>query len=300
MAGRALSEERITARDWPAPAKVNLFLHVVGRREDGYHLLQSVFRLIDCSDRLRFGVRGDSQVRLATPLPGVEQDAELSVRAARLLQQESQCRAGADISLVKRIPMGGGLGGGSSDAATTLMVLNRLWGLRWPRERLARLALRLGADVPFFLFGENAFVEGIGEVLTPIRLPSAWYLVLVPPVSVPTAVIFGAPGLTANTKTITISSFSAGFGHNDLEPIVRRRYPIVAAHLTWLGEHGDARLSGSGACVFAEFPTEAHARSVLARMPGGMHGFVAAGLDRHPLASLGCGQGDERDADAGE
>ncbi len=278
-----MTEENTAGREWPAPAKLNLFLHLVGRREDGYHYLQSVFRLIDCCDRLGFAMRADSRVRLATPLPGVAEDAELSVRAARLLQQESQYRAGVDISLVKRIPVGGGLGGGSSDAATTLMVLNRLWGLRWPRERLARLALRLGADVPFFLFGGNAFVEGIGEVLTPIALPGAWYLVLVPPVSVPTAAIFSAPGLTVNTKTITISSFSAGFGHNDLEPIVRRRYPIVAAHLTWLGEHGDARLSGSGACVFAEFPTEAHARSVLARMPEGMRGFVAAGLDRHPL-----------------
>ena len=217
-------EEELSAREWPAPAKLNLFLHVVGRRKDGYHLLQSVFRLIDCSDRLRFALRADGEVRLTTSLPGVEDDAELSVRAARLLQREAQCRAGVDISLAKRIPMGGGLGGGSSDAATTLLVLNRLWGLRWPRARLAGLALRLGADVPFFLCGRNAFAEGIGEVLTPIDLPSAWYVVLVPPVGVPTQAIFSAPGLTANTKTITISSFSAGFGHNDLEPVVRRRY----------------------------------------------------------------------------
>ncbi len=279
--------EAIAERDWPAPAKLNLFLHVVGRRSDGYHLLQSAFRLIDCSDRLRFSPRSDSEVRLALPLPGVEEDAELSVRAARLLQQEGQCRSGVDISLLKRIPIGGGLGGGSSDAATTLLVLNRLWSLNWRRERLARLALKLGADVPFFVFGRNAFAEGVGEALSPVELPPAWYVVLVPPVSVPTKAIFGDPGLTANTKTITISSFSAGFGHNDLEPVVRRRYPIVAAHLTWLGEHGDARLSGSGACVFAEFPTEAHARSVLGRVPAGMRGFVAAGLDRHPLADLG-------------
>lgn len=273
-------------REWPAPAKLNLFLHVVGRRKDGYHLLQSVFRLIDCEDSLRFTPRSDSRVRLATPLPGVEEDAELSVRAARLLQSEAGCRTGVDISLAKRIPVGGGLGGGSSDAATTLMVLNRLWELRWPRRRLGELGLRLGADVPFFLYGANAFAEGIGERLTRIDLPSAWYLVLVPPVSVPTGQIFGDPGLTADTKTITISSFSAGFGRNDLEPVVRRRYPIVAAHLTWLAEHGDARLSGSGACVFAEFPTEAHARSVLVRMPAGMRGFVAAGLERHPLAGI--------------
>jgi 4-diphosphocytidyl-2-C-methyl-D-erythritol kinase len=276
----------LSNREWPAPAKLNLFLHVVGRREDGYHLLQSVLRLIDCADGLRFAPRADSRVRLETPLPGVAEDAELSVRAARLLQAEGGCTAGVDISLVKRIPIGGGLGGGSSDAATTLMVLNRLWELYWPRARLAALGLRLGADVPFFLHGGNAFAEGVGERLTPIDLPSAWYLVLVPPVSVPTGPIFADAGLTPDTKTITISSFSAGFGRNDLEPVVRRRYPIVAAHLTWLAEYGDARLSGSGACVFAEFPTEAQAHSVLARMPAGMHGFVAAGLARHPLASI--------------
>jgi 4-diphosphocytidyl-2-C-methyl-D-erythritol kinase len=276
--------EQLWSMEWAAPAKLNLFLHLVGRRPDGYHLLQTVFRLIGCGDSLRFARRQDASVRLATALPGVSEDNELSVRAARLLQAHSGCRRGADISVLKRIPMGGGLGGGSSDAATTLIALNHLWELRLPRAELAALALRLGADVPFFLCGGNAFGEGIGERLTGMELGTAWYVVLVPPVAVPTRDIFSDPGLTADTETITISGFSAGFGRNDLEPVVRRRYPIVAAHLAWLSEFGDARLSGSGACVFAEFPAEAQARSVLARMPAGMSGLVAGGLDRHPLA----------------
>jgi 4-diphosphocytidyl-2-C-methyl-D-erythritol kinase len=271
-------------RHWAAPAKLNLFLHVVGRRPDGYHLLQTVFRLIECCDRLRFEPRTDAGVRLTQPLPGVPEDDDLCVRAARLLQSETGCRRGADIGLHKAIPMGGGLGGGSSDAASVLIALNRLWQLDLPKSRLVALALRLGADVPFFLHGGNAFGEGIGERLTALELPPAWYLVLVPPVKIPTAEIFADPGLTRDTKIVTISSFSAGFGHNDLEPVVCRRYPVVAAHLAWLRQYGDARLSGTGACVFAQYPTEAQARSVLESVPRGMRGFVAAGRDRHPLA----------------
>jgi 4-diphosphocytidyl-2-C-methyl-D-erythritol kinase len=270
-------------QSWPAPAKLNLFLHVVGRRSDGYHLLQTVFRLIDCCDTLRFAPRADSEVHLATPLPGVSEDAELSVRAARLLQQRAGSARGVDISLSKQIPMGGGLGGGSSDAATTLMALNGLWALHLPASELARIGVQLGADVPFFLGGGNAFGEGIGEELTSINLPEAWYVVLTPPVVVSTGAVFADPGLTADTKTTKISSFSAGFGRNDLEPVVCRRHPIVAAHLAWLREYGDARLTGSGACVFAEFGTEAQARGVAQRMPTGIRGFVARGLDRHPL-----------------
>jgi 4-diphosphocytidyl-2-C-methyl-D-erythritol kinase len=271
---------------WLAPAKLNLFLHVVGRRPDGYHLLQTVFRLIDCCDRLRFEPRSDGAVRLSHPLPGVVEDHELSVRAARLLQQETGCRDGATISLYKSIPVGGGLGGGSSDAATTLVALNRLWQLGLPRRRLAALAPQLGADVAFFLHGGNAFGEGIGEQLRCVDLPPAWYLVLVPPVKIPTREIFSDPGLTRDTKIVTISSFSAGFGRNDLEPVVCRRYPVVAAHLAWLRELGDARLSGSGACVFAEYASEAQARSVLTKVPAGMRGFVASGWERHPLAQF--------------
>ena len=272
--------------EWLAPAKLNLFLHVTGRRDDGYHLLQTVFRLIDCCDRLRFAPRDDGKVQLTRQLPGLAEDNELSVRAARLLRSESGTAKGVDISLVKQIPVGGGLGGGSSDAATTLVALNHLWGLGFTREQLLRLALRLGADVPFFVFGANAFAEGVGEVLAKLELGPAWYAVLVPPVEVPTPSVFRDPRLTRDTKTITISGFSEGFGRNDLEPVVCRQYPIVAAHLAWLKEFGDARLSGSGACVFAEFPAESQARSVIASMPQGMRGFVASGLPRHPLAGV--------------
>ena len=224
-------------------------------------------------------------VRLAQPLPGLEEEEELCVRAARLLQRETGCTRGVDISIDKNIPMGGGLGGGSSDAATTLIALNRLWNLGLSRQRLVELGAVLGADVPFFLYGENAFGEGVGEQLSPAVLPRRWYAVLVPPVSVPTRDIFAAPELTRDTKSIKISSFSAGLGHNDLEPVVCRRYASVAAHLAWLKGFGDARMSGSGAGVFAEFPTEMQAREVVAGLPPEMRGFAAGGLDRHPLAA---------------
>jgi 4-diphosphocytidyl-2-C-methyl-D-erythritol kinase len=273
-------------RRYPAPAKLNLFLHVVGRRSDGYHLLQTAFRLIELSDWLRFTPRTDAAVRLPRGLAGIDENEELSVRAARLLQSEAGSNRGVDIDIEKNIPIGGGLGGGSSDCATTLAVLNRLWELDLSRERLASIALALGADVPFFLFGSNAFAEGVGERLTPLELPQAWYLVLVPPVSVSTQAIFASPELTRNTKTFKISSFSAGFGKNDLEPVVCRRHAEVAAHLEWLRQFGDARMSGSGACVFVEFASEREARSVLSRVPAEMRGFAVRGLDRHPLTAL--------------
>jgi len=270
---------------YPAPAKLNLFLHVIGRRPDGYHLLQTAFRMIDLCDWLRFTPRSDGDIKLARPVAGVAEEDNLVVRAARRLQSLGD-GAGVDIDLEKNIPIGGGLGGGSSDCATTLAALNRLWGLRVSREKLAEIGLTLGADVPFFLFGRNAFGEGVGERLAPLALPRAWYLVLVPPVSVSTSAIFAAPELTRNSKTIKISGFSAGFGTNDLEPVVCRRYPDVAAHLEWLRRFGDARMSGSGACVFAEFATEREARSVHSKMPADMRGLVVRGLDRQPLAAL--------------
>jgi 4-diphosphocytidyl-2-C-methyl-D-erythritol kinase len=273
-------------RRYPAPAKLNLFLHVVGRRADGYHLLQTAFRLIDRCDWLRFSPRADARVKLARALPGVEENEELAVRAARLLQTEAGSKQGVEIDIEKNIPIGGGLGGGSSDCATALAVLNRLWGLGLSGERLAAMALPLGADVPFFLFGSNAFAEGVGERLAPLELPQAWYLVLAPPVAVSTSAIFAARELTRNSQTIKIPGFSAGFGRNDLEPVVCRRHAEVAAHLEWLRQFGNARLSGSGACVFAEFATEREARSVLSRMPAEMRGFAVRGLDRHPLAAL--------------
>ena len=270
---------------YPAPAKLNLFLHVVGRRSDGYHLLQTAFRLIDLCDWLRFTPRTDGRITLARPVAGVAEEDNLVMRAARLLQPLGG-GAGVEIDLEKNIPIGGGLGGGSSDCATTLAALNRLWGLSLPRERLTELGLTLGADVPFFLFGQNAFGEGIGERLAALDLPQAWYLVLVPPVLVPTRAIFAAPELTRNSKTIKISGFSGGFGRNDLEPVVCRRHPEVAKHLEWLKQFGDARLSGSGACVFAEFATEREARSVHSKVPADMRGLVVRGLDRQPLAAL--------------
>lgn len=274
--------------DYPAPAKLNLFLHVVGRRPDGYHLLQSAFVLIDRADRLRFRVRDDGDIRRVNDLPGVPPESDLVVRAAGLLQQATGCRLGADIEVEKHLPMGGGVGGGSSDAATALLALDRLWGTGLEGPALSALGAKLGADVPFFLFGRDAWVEGIGERLSPLALPPAWYLVLVPPESVPTAAAFGAPELTRNTEPLKMEDFSAHPGsavfRNDLEPVVAARYPSVRAHLAWLRERGGGRLTGSGACVFARFDDRGPAEGLLAQLPPGMQGFVARGLGQHPLA----------------
>ena len=275
---------------WPAPAKLNLFLHVTGRRADGYHNLQTAFRLIDLADTLRFTARADGNVTLQRPLAGVPPEQDLCMRAAVLLKQATGHQAGVEIELVKRLPMGGGVGGGSSDAATTLVVLNFLWRLGLKRGELQQLALKLGADVPLFVFGENAFAEGVGEQLNPLVLPAAWYLVLVPPVQVPTASVFAAPELTRETKPIRITAFFDGLKRralrNDLEPVVSERYPEVARHLAWLKQHGEARMTGSGACVYAEFSTASAAHAAHAQLPQAMRGFVARGLERHPLHEL--------------
>ena len=271
---------------YSAPAKLNLFLHVVGRRSDGYHLLQTVFRFLDFSDQVSLTIRDDNKIQLNTPILGVPAEKNLCVQAARLLQKESGTSVGVEISLEKLIPMGGGLGGGSSDAATTLLALNRLWNLNWSREELMGLGLNLGADVPVFIFGENAFAEGIGEKLKPIKLLPAWYLVLTPPVHVSTADIFASKELTRNTIPVKIPPFSVGLGHNDLESVVCLAYPQVARHLEWLRQLNRttmAAMTGSGACVFAEFITESAARMALASVPLGMSGFVVQGLDRHPM-----------------
>ena len=272
---------------YPAPAKLNLFLHVVGRRADGYHLLQTVFRFLDFGDSLNISSRPDGEIRLLTPLAGVPEQQDLCWRAAKMLQQRTGCRLGADIELIKRLPMGGGLGGGSSDAASVLLVLNRLWGLDLPREELQRLALALGADVPVFVFGRSAFAEGVGEVLTPWTPSPASYVVLAPPVHVSTPAIFAHPGLTRNTPSIRISALFDGFGRNDLEPLASALYPEVAEYLAWLNDQvggpGSARMTGSGACVFAGFSSRAEAERVFAMRPGHMQGFVADGVDRHPL-----------------
>ncbi len=280
-----------SARTYPAPAKLNLMLRVTGRRADGYHLLQTVFRFIDFSDSLQFSVRADGVVARTQAIAGVPEAADLTLRAARLLQKTGGVRRGVDIALEKHLPLGGGLGGGSSDAATTLIVLNRLWELNWPRVRLQELALQLGADVPVFVFGESALGEGIGEELTTLELPSAWYVVLVPAVQVATAQIFQHPDLIRDSIPTKMSAFSAASGINDLEPVVCRLYPAVAQHRDWLNQFGQAqfgsaRVTGSGGCVFAEFGSEAAARAVLDRLPVTMRGVLAQGLACHPLKDM--------------
>ena len=270
-------------RPWPAPAKLNLFLHITGRRADGYHLLQTVFQFLDYSDEVHLTVRSDGAIRRLSDLPGVPQEQDLVVRAAQLLQRESGTPLGADIQVTKRLPMGGGLGGGSSDAATILLALNQLWKTGLTDEQLAALGLRLGADVPVFVHGLATWAEGVGEKFTPVVLPEPWFVVLIPAVSVSTAEIFGAPELTRNSPPITIRAFLAGEGGNVCEPVVRSRYPAVAEALDWLGKYGAARMTGTGACVFAAFDTEAQARQVFATRPEGWNGFVARGCNRSPL-----------------
>jgi len=275
---------------YPAPAKLNLFLHVLGRRSDGYHELQTVFRFIDRADEIAIVVRTDGVIRRTEETPGVDAASDLCLRAARALREAAALRSGAgaatlgaDIGLEKRLPIGGGLGGGSSDAATVILVLNRLWDLKFTRDELMALGLGLGADVPVFLFDANALGEGVGERLAALELPPAWYLVLTPQVSVSTKEIFSSRALTRDTKPLKIPPFLPGLGKNDLQPVATALYPEIAAHLKWLSQHGDARMTGSGACVFAEFGTEAEARAVEARLPESMRGFVARGLERHPL-----------------
>ena len=273
---------------WLAPAKLNLFLHVTGRRPDGYHTLQTVFQFLSAHDLLRFDITDDGRISRAQPLADVPDDQDLTVRAARLLQAAGGTTRGAVIHLDKHLPVGGGLGGGSSDAATTLLVLNHLWSLNLDLDRLAALGLQLGADVPVFVRGQAAWGEGVGELLTPVDLPEDWMVVLVPPVSVSTAEVFRRfdqeDHLTPASPPIRIRGFRAGQGHNDLEPVVRRLYPAVDKALSWLGKFGEARMTGSGACVFLRVESEARGRAVLAECPPQLaNGFVAQGINRHPV-----------------
>ncbi len=273
--------------DWPAPAKLNLFLHVVGRRDDGYHLLQTVFRFIDRADTLRFAPRDDGAIVLATPIPGVPADSDLTVRAARLLQQTTGCRQGATIHLNKQLPMGGGLGGGSSDAATVLLALNHLWQTGLNRPQLEKLGLTLGADIPVFVHGRNTFAEGIGEAFTDVDLPTESYLVLHPDAHVPTAAIFGAPELKRDTPAIRPADWRHGEGHNDLETVACAKFPAVAEALAWLKTQApQAMMTGSGACVFAGFSSRSAAEAAFAALPTGLRGWVADGLPQHPLAEI--------------
>ena len=270
--------------EWPAPAKLNLFLHVTGRRADGYHELQTVFQLLDRGDRVRLRVREDGLVRRVDPLPGVADEDDLAVRAARALRAASGDRFGADIAIDKRIPLGGGLGGGSSDAATTLVALDALWGANLGVDALVALGLGLGADVPVFVRGHSAWAEGIGERLEAIDLPERWYVVVDPGAHVPTAELFAAPDLTRNAGHLTIPRFVSGAATtNVFEPVVRRRFPAVARALDWLNGHGEARLSGSGGCIFMALESREAGLALLQGCPPGMRGFVARGVARSPL-----------------
>ena len=269
---------------WPAPAKLNIFLHIVGRREDGYHLLQTAFQLLDWGDEVRLRVCDDGKICRIDPLPGVPDDVDLGVRAAHALKRATGCRLGADIAIEKRVPIGGGLGGGSSDAATVLVALNALWRTDLDADALAEIAVGLGADVPVFVRGTSAWAEGIGEQLTPIELPDRWFVIVDPGVPVPTRELFQVPELTRNSPQLTIPLFVSGVPTgNAFEPVVRGRFPAVAAALDWLGRHGEARLSGSGGAVFAAVASRDAGEAILAAMPAGFRGWVVRGINESPL-----------------
>jgi len=281
---------------WPSPAKLNLFLYITGRREDGYHNLQTLFQFLDYGDTLSIEPTNDGQIRLATPIEGVPDEENLIVRAARLLQDTALLMgtlpqgAGAEISVEKRLPMGGGLGGGSSNAATVLVALNHVWNTGLTEDQLAALGITLGADVPVFVRGFAAFAEGVGEKLTPVSPPEKWYLVAHPGVSIPTPVIFKDPELPRNTPIRSIDTLlNCEFG-NDCEVIARKRFRKVDELLSWLLEYAPSRLTGTGACVFAEFDTENAARQVLEQAPEWLHGFVARGVNVSPLHQAISGQ----------
>ncbi|HGW6102788.1 TPA: 4-(cytidine 5'-diphospho)-2-C-methyl-D-erythritol kinase [Citrobacter werkmanii] len=274
---------------WPSPAKLNLFLYITGQRADGYHTLQTLFQFLDYGDEIGINLRRDGEIHLLTPVEGVAHEDNLIVRAARLLMKTASTSdrlpagSGADISIEKRLPMGGGLGGGSSNAATVLVALNHLWQCGLSVDELATIGLTLGADVPVFVRGHSAFAEGVGEILTPVDPPEKWYLVAHPGVSIPTPIIFNDPDLPRNTPKRSIKTLlKCEFG-NDCEVIARKRFREVDAALSWLLEYAPSRLTGTGACVFAEFDTESRARQVLEQAPEWLKGFVAKGVNLSPL-----------------
>ena len=271
---------------WPAPAKLNLMLRILGRRADGYHRIQTVFQFVDMHDRLKFRLRDDGRICRVNTIPDLPEAQDLTVRAAKLLQQANNGTVGVDIELEKRLPIGGGLGGGSSDAATVLVALNQLWRVGLEEERLIELGLSLGADVPVFIRGHAAWAEGVGEELTPVDLPEPWYLILAPACHVSTAAIFSDPDLTRNTAPITIHSFLKGDRVNDTMPVVCRRYPLVQEAFDWLGRFAEPRITGTGACLFAAFERESEARDILLKVPNGIRGFVTKGLNRSHLTRL--------------
>jgi len=271
----------------PAPAKVNLFLHVTGRRKDGYHLLESLFVLVDLADTVTLARRDDGAIVRTRDVPGVPEDRDLAMRAAVALREAAGARLGVAIAIDKRIPMGGGLGGGSSDAASVLLGLNRLWSLGLSRAELAAIGVTLGADVPFFVHGENAIVRGVGELITPVSLPRQWLALALPPAHVPTPAIFAAPELTRSTPSAKMNVFSVGYGRNDLEPVAAARHPEVATALVAMGRvAGNARMTGSGSAVFAACESAGPARTAVLALPPGLPGLVVRTLARHPLASF--------------
>ena len=274
------------ATRWPAPAKLNLFLHVTGRREDGYHDLQTVFQLIDLTDDIDIQLRADGLIERPAGPEGVPAEADLVVRAARALQAASGTPLGATLQVTKRIPMGGGLGGGSSDAATVLVALNKIWNCGLNENDLAGIGVKLGADVPVFVRGRSAWAEGRGERLMAVELPQTWFALVHPLVHVPTAAVFQAPELTRNSPPITMGGFLQSGGRNDFEPVVRARYPQVAQALDWLGRFAPARLTGTGSCIFAPCASLDEAQDIVTRVPAPWRGMVARAMNVSPLLAL--------------
>lgn len=270
---------------WPAPAKLNLFLHITGRRRDGYHLLQTAFQFINYCDWLEFKLRPDGRIVHLSPLPGVPLEKDLIYRAAQLMQQRTACNQGVEVRIYKRLPLGGGLGGGSSDAATTLVALNHLWAAELSTTQLAQLGLELGADVPVFIHGHAAWAEGVGEQLQPLKLSEPWYLVIIPSIQVATGEIFAAPELTRDCKPITILDFLGGEGKNVFESVVRQRYPFIAEAIDWLSQFSPARMTGTGSSIFTAFDEKQQALQVLAQIPPTWRGVVAKGRNNSPLLS---------------
>ncbi|HDY85525.1 hypothetical protein LCGC14_0631040 [marine sediment metagenome] len=271
---------------WTSPAKLNLFLHITGRRSDGYHELQTAFQFLDYGDTLSFEPTVTPNIELLTPIEGVEHDNNLIVRAAKALQHHTGTTQGAYISLDKRLPMGGGLGGGSSNAATTLVALNQLWNCQLSNDELAAIGLKLGADVPVFIHGNAAWAEGVGEKLTPISPPEPWYVVIVPACHVSTSEIFSTTQLTRDCEPITISRFLSGEGRNVCEDVVKNHYPAVSESLSWLSQYGKARMTGTGACVFVDVSNQQQAQKIMDDLPESWQGFVAKGCNRSPLTNI--------------
>ncbi|MFO1369440.1 MAG: 4-(cytidine 5'-diphospho)-2-C-methyl-D-erythritol kinase [Marinagarivorans sp.] len=269
----------------PCPAKLNLFLHILGRREDGYHQLQTLFQLLDYGDEMEISSSHDGDIRLVEPLPGVADEDNLVIKAACLLQQHTGSQQGAQLRIIKRLPMGGGIGGGSSNAASTLLGLNHLWGLHLSLDELAVLGRRLGADVPVFVRGRSAWAEGIGEALTAVELPERWYLVLAPKAHVSTAEIFQHKRLTRDSAPITMRAFLEEGGRNDCQPLVEALFPEVKDAVGWLKQFSAAQLTGTGGCVFASFASQEQAEQVMLERPGQLNGFIAKGVNESPLHS---------------